>query len=531
MKNAAFPTNEQMMWHDMELGMFIHWAPYVYNEPGVKNLTPPLEAIEGVDFDCEGWVQTAIDMGAKYIVFVAKHTGGFCLWQTDTTPYSVRNISWRGGRGDVLRDLSELCRKRGLRLGVYLSPADIYMNVKVGGCAETPQKQEEYNEIYRRQLREVLDNYGDILEIWFDGSTICPIKDILDEHPGVIVFNSRHANIRWVGNEMGTARYPAWNGVRAEDQPLLPTRDAGTPDGEAWMPLECDTTIREGWFWTPDNEKTLKSLETLLRTWYVTVGHGAVLLLNSNPDRTGHIPQADAQRAREFGDLLSRIQAGKLAATSGEGWELTLRLSRPQPVDHISLAEDIRLGERVRAFRLEGLSDGIWRVLANGSAIGHRHIIRLAGKECFEVLRLHIDSASDVPHIRELAACYAELPIHISDPDYEPARDLRVYEWDESIFYGVPLTPRMIEINLSDSFSGASDVGWYEMRLNSARGGGRIIEAAALCDGAVLDNYIQPLDETRVRLYVPGVDLNYCVRLTVEFDAIETEGVILLRKE
>ena len=157
-------------------------------------------------------------MGAKYIIFVAKHVGGFCMWQTETTDYGVRNIPWRGGKGDVLGDLAESCRKRGMKLGVYLSPYDRKQGAGSGGRCRTKEAQQRYNTIYRRQLTEVLSRYGRMFEVWFDGSNVIPVGDILTKHaPRAMVFQGPHATIRWVGNEDGVAPYPAWNAVSGKD--------------------------------------------------------------------------------------------------------------------------------------------------------------------------------------------------------------------------------------------------------------------------------------------------------------------------
>ena len=173
-------------------------------------------------------------LGAKYIVFVAKHIGGFCMWQTETTTYGIRNTPWRDGKGDVVADLSESCRKRGLKLGVYLSPRDDKFGAGTGGRCKTPELQTAYNALYRRQLTELLSRYGEMVEIWFDGSLVTPVGDILKERaPHAVIFQGPFATIRWVGNEDGFAPYPVWNAVSKSDAETgIATAMHGDPHGD-----------------------------------------------------------------------------------------------------------------------------------------------------------------------------------------------------------------------------------------------------------------------------------------------------------
>jgi alpha-L-fucosidase len=373
--NLAKPTLAQVAWQGLELGMFIHWSPGTYENTtsGHDSLKTPLSIIDPQGLDTEQWVDVAEAMGAKYIVLVAKHVGGFCLWQTQTTDYGIRNTPWRGGKGDIVKDLSESCRRRGLRLGVYLSPRDDYFGAKTGGICATPEKQEAYGRMYLQQLTELLTRYGEMCEVWFDGSNVVDVGDILARHaPEAMVFQSRYATIRWVGNEDGIATYPAWNTVsRADAASGVATNQHGTPDGEAWLPLECDARIRANWFWTQDNEKTLKSLEQLMTMYYRSVGNGAVLLLNHTPDTRGRIPEPDAARAAAFGNEIRRRFGTALAETTGSGEHLELPLDGRRLVDHVIIMEDIAQGERIRVYTVEGWDGAAWQILCRGTAVGY----------------------------------------------------------------------------------------------------------------------------------------------------------------
>lgn len=405
-RTLAKPTPQQAIWQDCEIGMFIHFGPATWQNQEYDDLSTQLQDINPSQLDTEQWAGVAEALGAKYIVFVAKHTGGFCWWQTETTDYSVRNTPWRDGRGDVLRDLAASCRKHGLRLGIYLSPADRKHRAALGGKCQTPEAQEQYNKLYRAQLTEVLSRYGEIFEIWFDGSLVVPVGDILAQHaPHAMVFQGPHATIRWVGNEEGVAPYPAWNAVRRADaESGVATAAEGTPDGDTWLPNEVDTVSVNPhyWFWNSKPERKLRSLDELLDCYYGSVGHGAVLLLNQTPDTTGRIPSGDARRAAEFGAEIRRRFETSIAETSGQGNVVELTLSGPTAIDTAVVMEQITAGERVREYVLEGLAGGEWKELGRGTAIGHKKIDRFPPATVTKV-RLRCVASAAEPLIRKLA--------------------------------------------------------------------------------------------------------------------------------
>ena len=305
----AVPTKAQAAWQDMEVGMFVHVAPQTWQDQESDDLSTPLSAINPEKLDTDQWAAVAKSMGAKYIVFVAKHEGGFCWWQTDTTDFSVKNTAWRGGKGDVLADLSKSCQKAGLKLGVYLSPQDRKHAVGIGGKAKDPAKQGEYEKLYRQQLTEVLTRYGSMCEVWFDGSLVFDVGDILEAHAkDAAIFQGPQATIRWVGNEDGVAPINAWNAVKSGTKKWGDYTGAdGDLGGDRWLPNECDARMRATWFWETGNAGTLKTVAQLMDMYEKSVGRGGLLLLNNTPDRSGLIPEEDAARAEEFG---AEVRAG-----------------------------------------------------------------------------------------------------------------------------------------------------------------------------------------------------------------------------
>jgi Alpha-L-fucosidase len=530
-RKLPVPTPQQLEWHDMEIGMFIHWAPNVYHEAQHDQLATPLEQINPVLLDADEWVKTAQELGAKYIVLVAKHTGGFCLWQTDTTPYSIKNTPWRDGKGDIVRDVSEACKRRGMKLGIYLSPQDRFLGVKVGGCCATAEEQQKYDQIYRRQLEELLTGYGHIDELWFDGSTNIEVGDIIQKYaPGIIIFQSKHANIRWVGNEMGIARYPAWNSVSEQAAVSgIATILESTPEGDVWMPLECDTTIRRDWFWSEKNLDTLKSLDHLMRTYYNSVGNGAVLLLNANPDRTGQIPPEDKERFREFGDTIRKLYAGCISQTSSEGALLELDLEGMKKIDHIIVMEDIAHGERARKFVIEGFDGTQWKVLANGTAVGHKKIERIPEVEVSKV-RFKALQYVDTPKIRDLSVYYTGFPFVDGSADYKKEEFLKVHQWGEEIFYGNGKLNHEIIVELGGTFKDVEDVGQYLVQLSDQTGEVKINGAYMEMGGQIKPEYIKIQSNSSLVIFLPGIDSSLSLHMNVELPGLDSQGMVLIKK-
>lgn len=409
-QRLAVPTAAQAAWQALEVGMFIHLGPQTWQDSEWDNLQTPASAMDPARLDTDQWVRVAESMGARYIVFVAKHEGGFCWWQTKTTEHSVRNAAWRGGQGDVLGDLAKSCKARGMKLGVYLSPQDKTHGVGVGGKAKDPAKQGEYERLFREQLVEVLSKYGEMMEVWFDGSLVFDVGDILEKHaPEAVVFQGPQATIRWVGNEDGVAPYPAWNAVDGTKKKWGDyVGDDGDPRGDRWLPNECDARLRATWFWRTDNEKTVKSLDKLVEMYEVSVGRGGVLLLNNTPDRSGLIPEADAARCREFGEAIRETYGTAISSTSGRGRELVTQPSAPVEIDRVVIQEAISGaagggGERVRRYEVDALIDGVWKRIAAGESIGHKRIERLSERVRVEAVRLRVLESVGEPVITNLS--------------------------------------------------------------------------------------------------------------------------------
>ena len=409
-KDLARPSPAQVVWQDLEIGAMIciGLETYLGVETDFGANMDILKMFNPTKLDTDNWIDVAQSFGAKYIIIVAKHAGGFCLWQTDTSEYSVKNTPWRHGKGDILADLSQSCQKRRMKLGVYLSPVDEFLGAYYGGSGkcQTEEEQTRYNEIYRRQLIELLTQYGEMMEVWFDGSLIVDVSDIIQKYASkAMIFQGPHATIRWVGNERGYAPYPVWNPVtKADAVSGVATSRHSNPDADTWLPIEVDTVIRDHfWFWNDQNSKQLKTFELLLEIYYRSVGHGTNLLLNITPDDTGLIPKVDAKRAADLGAEIKKRFSKSIADTHGGGEVIELTLPQPTDIDHVITTEDIAEGQRIREYNIEGCIDGNWRRICSGTSIGHKKIDQFEPVKVSKI-RLSCTESADVPIIRKFAA-------------------------------------------------------------------------------------------------------------------------------
>lgn len=409
----ARPTETQYAYHELERIMFIHFHPGTWHGVEYDDGQTDLREINPARLDTDQWCEAALCWDAKMILYVAKHCGGFCWWQTDTTEYSIKNTPYRGGEGDVLKEISDSCRKHGLKFGVYVYPGDPAWGAGIGtgGITADPARQEAYSEILRQQLTEVWTRYGEVHEAWFDGSCKIPIADLVEAHLGeAVILQSPQATIRWVGNEAGLAPYPAWNSLRSEELKTgLSTAAHGDPDGDAWAPLECDVPLyNHRWLWSERNETLRRSLPELLNIYYKSVGRGAVMLLNATPNTDGLIPAGDLERYRELGAELKRRFESPLARTSGRGVVHILRFDQPTRIDQAMVMEDYRHGERIRGYVLEARKpDGTFQTLNTGSSVGRKRIVMFEPVTVTQVT-LRITKNVGEPLIRELAVYFID---------------------------------------------------------------------------------------------------------------------------
>ncbi|MGP4038736.1 alpha-L-fucosidase [Gracilibacillus sp. D59] len=403
--DLALPSKQQVTWQNFELGFYVHFGMNTFCDQEWGDGTDSPNKFNPTALDTRQWVRLAKKAGFQYLVLTAKHHDGFCLWQTETTEYSVKSSPWKRGKGDVVQECADSCAEFDIPFGIYLSPWDRH--------EPCYNNKEAYDDFYCQQLTELLTNYGPIVEVWFDGAGSENreydweriIGIVKKYQPDAMIFNMGQPTIRWVGNEDGVAPYPCWN-TRETDSKISMFTDqeaswlSGTPK---WLPAECDVPLRgEHWFWHPNDEHNIRSIENLLDIYYRSVGHGANLLLNVTPDMRGLIPEADSKSLLKFAKIIQDRFTNPIAQTEGETSELILNLVDEKEVDTVILKEDIEHGERVRQYIIESWKDNKWEQICEGTAIGHKRIQQIEPVKT-KMLRLRVVEYNYEPKIIEFS--------------------------------------------------------------------------------------------------------------------------------
>jgi alpha-L-fucosidase len=417
------PSRRQLAWHDMQYYMFVHFTVNTFTDKEWGYGDEKESIFNPSDLDCDQWAKIASEAGMKGIIITAKHHDGFCLWPSKYTEHSVKNSPWKNGKGDVLRDLSIACDKYGLKLGVYLSPWD--RNSAVYG---TP----EYLTYYRNQLRELLTGYGKIFEVWFDGANggdgyyggareVRKIDNktyydwpntqaiVRELQPEAVMFSDAGPDVRWVGNERGIGSLTNWCLLNRDE--MYPGGDfsailgEGEENGKYWVPAEVDVSIRPGWFYHEAQDSMVKSPENLLNIYYSSIGRNCNLILNVPPDRRGLLNEIDVKSLLGFKRLLdnefkTNLALNKKAVSSSRRgsnykasyatdedpdtyWatsdkqntgDIIINLGKETEVNRIVLQEYIKLGQRVKEFKVTAFDNGNWTPLVEGTTIGYKVI-------------------------------------------------------------------------------------------------------------------------------------------------------------
>ncbi len=373
---------EQLEFLDWEMGAFFHFGIRSFYEGhtdwDMKEM--PLEGFNPTALDCEQWIKTIKEAGFKYAILVCKHHDGFANWPSKYTDYSVANTPWKDGKGDVVREYVDACRKYDIKVGLYYSPAQF-------GSNEMDAK--EYDDYFINQISELLTNYGRIDYLWFDGcgsenheyDTVRIIKEIRRMQPEILIFNMWDPDTRWVGNESGFVRMPNNNIVKDLDFSVQ-TEELDKLDDARFLPSECDCRIRlENWFYSDSDLHTLKSVDELMGLYYYSVGKGANLLINIGPDRRGLLPDEDSARIIEFGKKVKEVFANSLAGMEQtERNENTYTITLPEHtlINHVVLEEVMETSEHIESFEvyIYPYAYGKPILVYQGTTIGHKHICK-----------------------------------------------------------------------------------------------------------------------------------------------------------
>ena len=448
------PTENQLWWQDLEMYAFIHYSMNTYTDQEWGFGNEDLQLFNPSDLDCRQWARVCKQAGMRGIIFTAKHHCGFCMWPSQYTEYSVKNTPWKQGKGDVVRELADACREEGLKFAVYLSPWD--RNHPAYG-------RKEYVTYFRNQLRELLTNYGDIFEVWFDGAnggdgwygganetrTIDrttyyewpeTYRMIRLLQPHCLIWNdgSDRGDLRWVGTEAGNVGETNWSLLNKDGEVTWNMLHYGLEDGDSWVPGETNTSIRPGWFYHETENAHVKSLSKLMDTYYKSVGRNSTLLLNFPIAPNGRIHPIDSLRGIAFNKMIHEVFKTDLAANAKKHTkknETIIDLGKPTAFNRFVAEEDIRYGQRVKKFSLEAEINGKWQPLKDAlveqgdglTTIGHRRII------CFPTvnatrLRLTILDAKCQPVIKRTSVYLApELTADIPDSGEKRSSNLHFF--------------------------------------------------------------------------------------------------------
>ena len=436
MASRLVPTAQQLEWQQMEFTAFLHFGMNTFtgNEWGHGTDSPAL--FNPSELDCEQWVKALKDGGFKMALITAKHHDGFCLWQTETTEYSVKNSPWKDGKGDVVRELRDACEKYGMKFGVYLSPWD--RNAPSYG--DSPA----YNKFFIAQLTELLSNYGEVHEVWFDGACaegpngkkqeydwtaiLAKIRELQPKAVTAIMGD----DVRWVGNEGGLGRETEWSATvippgsythkKAAKEALgleEMSKDLGSRELVAkaqevyWYPSEVDVSIRPGWFYHAEQDGQVRSLANLVNIYYRSVGCNSVLLLNIPPDRRGLIHEIDVQRIKELSEYINKTFATNYVEKGSQEWTAQVGESKEYDVkpgamvNTFLIQEDITKGQRVEDFLVEVYSNGAWQYATEGTTIGYKRLLRFSDCQP-EKVRVTIRGSRATANISNVGLYYAE---------------------------------------------------------------------------------------------------------------------------
>lgn len=420
------PSPAQLAWHEMELNAFVHFTTNTFTDKewGYGDESPAI--FNPTAFDADQWINTFKEAGFKGVILTCKHHDGFCLWPSEFTEHSVKNSPFKK---DVVREVADACKRHGLKFGIYVSPWD-RNHADYGTQA--------YVEYYRNQLKELFTNYGPVFEMWFDGANggdgfyggkreqrkingatfydwPTTLNIVRELEPEVIFFSDAGPGVRWVGNERGIAGETNWNTITPDTlfagkggiENLLNT---GSENGTHWIPAEVDVSIRPGWFYHAKEDSLVKSPEKLFDIYLTSVGRGSTLLLNIPPDRRGLIHENDVQALKQWRALLDETFKTNLAlnaqatATNHRGgvnmyspanltdnnpetyWatdddnttgSFELSLDKLQEVTYVLLQEYIKLGQRIKSFKVDAWVNNRWLTVASGTTIGYKRILKL----------------------------------------------------------------------------------------------------------------------------------------------------------
>jgi len=392
------PSGRQLQWQQMETNAFLHFTVNTFTDREWGEGTESESVFNPTKFDARQWIKALKDAGFKMAILTAKHHDGFCLWPSAYTTHSVKNSPWKNGKGDVVKEVADACREYGLKFGVYLSPWDRH---------EPSYGTPSYNTYYKNQLKELLTNYGEISEVWFDGAKGENAKDMQYDfkgywnivrqlQPKAVIFSDAGPDVRWVGNESGNAGQTCWSTIDTAgmapgkaDPAYLNTGDA---NGKYWIPAETDVSVRPGWFYHAAENDKVKTPQQLVNLYYQSVGHNSLLLLNIPPNREGLLSQQDVENIKAFREILNETFKMNFAknkvpsSLTDKKLNTFISLAENHPyiidfkkiikTDRAMLQENIANGQRIIKGLLEYWDGSSWKKMEEFTTVGYKRLFR-----------------------------------------------------------------------------------------------------------------------------------------------------------
>jgi len=450
------PTERQFKWQQMELTAFLHFGINTFTDKEWGDGSEDPQLFNPSELNAEQCVKTCKDAGFKLVILTAKHHDGFCLWPSKYTEHSVKNSPWKNGKGDVVKEVANACKKYDVHFGIYLSPWD--RNSKLYGT-------DAYNDYFVNQLTELLTQYGKVDEVWFDGANgegpnkkkqvydFARWYKLIRSLQSQAVISIMGPDVRWVGTETGRGRETEWSVISADVQSQEKIAAASQNDvvfkpksdvrGEdlggrekikdakalVWYPAETDVSIRPGWFFHEKENEKVKTPSQLNDIYFSSVGRNGVLLLNIPPNKKGLIQTEDSLHLFRWSEMRNntfksnlaklasiKISKGKNAHSLVDGnyksyWttsspkdtsaEIIFTFPQPQTFDVLLLQENIMVGQRIEKFGAEYWNGVKWISFAEGTTVGYKRLLRFPTVTCKKV-RLIILASRLNPTISEI---------------------------------------------------------------------------------------------------------------------------------
>ena len=437
-KGVPLPKPQQLTWQNAELAAVFHYDLHVFDgkryNQNQNHITPipDYNIFNPTEYNVDQWIRSIKAAGFKIAILTATHETGFALYQSDVNPYCMKALKWRDGKGDVVRDFVDACRRHGILPGVYIgirwnSFLGIYSFKMPNDHSQVQRnRQNYYNRMCEGMTRELFSRYGKLAMVWDDGGATSPeqggpdILPIVDRYQKDILFyhNHQRSDIRWGGTETGTVSYPCWGNfpyphadggrerrIAANGNRLL---RFGDPNGKYYIPAMADTPLRGGrgrheWFWEPGDENKVYSLGTLMRMYRDSVGRNATLIMGLTPDPRGLLPEGDAKRLAEWGAEIRRLYGTPVKEAKAVGKQCSFQFDKPCSLSHIVIEEDIAKGERVRSYQIEACMDGKWQTIRRGSCIGHKRIEWLPRPLTVTAVRFTVTASVMEPRVSRVA--------------------------------------------------------------------------------------------------------------------------------